>query len=92
MVSEDARNGPDGACFTPTTSICLQVEDDLDRIKNASSQQELMNSFKDFGRSLMDLNDTAGRRQGVSGKTFQLFWLLKNDAVHVVFLHEGLCL
>ncbi len=44
----------------------FQVEDDLDRIKNASSQQELMSSFKDFGRSLMDLNDTAGKRQTVS--------------------------
>lgn len=43
----------------------FQVEDDLDRIRNAQSQQELMNSFKDFGRSLVELNDRAGRRQMV---------------------------
>jgi len=46
-------------------AICLKVEDDLDRIRNAQSQQELMTSFKDFGRSLGELNDRAGRRQMV---------------------------
>ena len=46
--------------------IWLQVEDDLDRIRNASSQQELMSSFKDFGRSVVELTDLAGRRQAVS--------------------------
>ena len=45
--------------------VLFQVEDDLDRIRNAQSQQELMNSFKDFGRSLVELNDRAGRRQMV---------------------------
>lgn len=41
------------------------MEDDLDRIRNAQNQQELMTSFKDFGRSLGELNDRAGRRQMV---------------------------
>ena len=45
--------------------ICEQVEDDLDRIRNAQNQQELMMSFKDFGRSLGELNDRAGLRQMV---------------------------
>ena len=39
------------------------VEDDLDRIRNASSQQELMNSYKDYGRSVVELQGRAGRRQ-----------------------------
>lgn len=39
------------------------VEDDLERIRNAASQQELMSSFRDFGRSVVDLTDKAGRRQ-----------------------------
>ncbi|KAK2148467.1 hypothetical protein LSH36_496g01025 [Paralvinella palmiformis] len=39
------------------------VEDDLDRIRNASSQQELMDSFRNFGRSVVELTDRAGRRQ-----------------------------
>jgi len=46
-------------------SFFVQVEDDLDRIRNAQNQQELMTSFKDFGRSLGELNDRAGRRQMV---------------------------
>jgi len=45
--------------------IVVEVEDDLDRIRNAQNQQELMTSFKDFGRSLGELNDRAGRRQMV---------------------------
>lgn len=44
------------------------MEDDLDRIRNAQNQQELLSSFKDFGRSLVELNDRAGRRQMVSIK------------------------
>lgn len=47
-------------------SVFYQVEDDLDRIRNAQNQQELLNSFKDFGRSLVELNDRASRRQMVS--------------------------
>jgi len=39
------------------------VEDDLDRIRNASSQQELLNSFRDYGKSVVELSDRAGRRQ-----------------------------
>ena len=37
----------------------------MERIRNAASQQELMNSFRDFGRSVVDLTDKAGRRQMV---------------------------
>ena len=53
---------------------CLQVEDDLDRIRNAQNQQELMTSFKDFGRSLGELNDRAGRRQMVRIQWHVLSW------------------
>jgi len=58
------------------TSTFLQVEDDLDRIRNAQNQQELMTSFKDFGRSLGELNDRAGRRQ----------------MVHIHLYHSASCL
>jgi hypothetical protein len=57
------------------------VEDDLDRIRNAQNQQELMNSFKDFGRSLVELNDRAGRRQMVSVMKF--FYLLASKFFHL---------
>jgi len=61
----------------------LQVEDDLDRIRNAQNQQELMTSFKDFGRSLGELNDRAGRRQMVYMQKcyMQLWWGSCNEAV-----------
>ncbi|GAB1599002.1 catenin alpha-like isoform X2 [Argonauta hians] len=39
------------------------VENDLDRIKNASSQQELLASFDDFGKSVQQLSDRAAKRQ-----------------------------
>ncbi|KAL4231940.1 Catenin alpha-1 [Mactra antiquata] len=39
------------------------VENDLDRIKNASSQQELMDSFKEFGKSVVELSERAAQRQ-----------------------------
>ncbi|KAI0228235.1 Catenin alpha-2 [Lamellibrachia satsuma] len=39
------------------------VEDDLNRIRNAASQQELMNSFRNFGRDVVELTERAGRRQ-----------------------------
>ncbi|XP_064600603.1 catenin alpha-2-like isoform X2 [Liolophura sinensis] len=39
------------------------IEDDLDRIRNAASQQELLNSFNDFGRNMAELQDKAARRQ-----------------------------
>lgn len=39
------------------------VESDLDRIKNASSQQELLQSFDDFGKSVQELTDRAAKRQ-----------------------------
>ena len=54
----------------------IQVEDDLDRIRNASSQQELMTSFKDFGRSVVELTDLAGRRQAVSTSVLYTYMYL----------------
>ncbi|XP_052831828.1 catenin alpha-2 isoform X1 [Octopus bimaculoides] len=39
------------------------VENDLDRIKNASSQHELLASFDDFGKSVQQLSDRAAKRQ-----------------------------
>ncbi|XP_041371058.1 catenin alpha-2-like isoform X2 [Gigantopelta aegis] len=39
------------------------VESDLDQIKNATSQQELMQSFKEFGKSVVQLSDKAALRQ-----------------------------
>ncbi|XP_074643646.1 catenin alpha-2-like [Tubulanus polymorphus] len=39
------------------------VEDDLDHIKNARNQQELMQFFRQFGQNVMELSDAAGRRQ-----------------------------
>jgi len=39
------------------------VEDDLDHIKNATSQQELNDAFREFGRSMAELTERAARRQ-----------------------------
>ncbi|XP_013065972.1 catenin alpha-2-like isoform X2 [Biomphalaria glabrata] len=39
------------------------VEGDLDSILNATSQQDLMNAFRDFGRDMAELTDRAARRQ-----------------------------
>uniref|UniRef100_A0A0B7AJ53 Catenin alpha n=1 Tax=Arion vulgaris TaxID=1028688 RepID=A0A0B7AJ53_9EUPU len=39
------------------------VEGDLERIKNATSQQELMDRFRDFGNSMAELADLAAKRQ-----------------------------
>lgn len=39
------------------------VEGDLDRVRNATSQQELMSSFKDLGDSIVDLANKAAQRQ-----------------------------
>ncbi|KAH3706718.1 catenin alpha-2-like isoform X2 [Dreissena polymorpha] len=39
------------------------VENDLDRIRNASSHQELMDSFKEFGKSVVELSERAAQRQ-----------------------------
>ncbi|XP_069140339.1 catenin alpha-2-like isoform X2 [Argopecten irradians] len=39
------------------------VEGDLDRVRNAASQQELMEGFKDLGESLADLAAKAQQRQ-----------------------------
>ncbi|CAG5128050.1 unnamed protein product [Candidula unifasciata] len=39
------------------------VGDDLDRIKNATSQQELLDGFREFGRSVAELSDRSAKRQ-----------------------------
>ena len=39
------------------------VEDDLDKVKNASSQSELVESFRNFGRNTVELINQAARRQ-----------------------------
>ncbi|XP_063434878.1 catenin alpha-2-like [Mytilus trossulus] len=39
------------------------VEGDLDRVLNATSQQDLMATFKDLGDSIMDLTNKAAHRQ-----------------------------
>ena len=43
----------------------MKVENDLDRVRNAASQQELMEGFKDLGLSLADLAAKAQQRQNV---------------------------
>lgn len=45
--------------------MCCQVEDDLDKVKNASSQSELMEFFRNFGVNTMELIQQAARRQAV---------------------------
>ena len=44
----------------------IQVENDLGRIRNASNQQELMDCFKEFGKSVVELSERAAQRQNVS--------------------------
>lgn len=39
------------------------MEDDLDKVKNSSSQMELMENFKAFGRNASDLMNQAAKRQ-----------------------------
>uniref|UniRef100_T1JG57 Catenin alpha n=1 Tax=Strigamia maritima TaxID=126957 RepID=T1JG57_STRMM len=39
------------------------VEDDLEKVKNASSQSELLDSFKQFGRNAVELIQQAAKRQ-----------------------------
>lgn len=40
-----------------------QVEDDLEKVKNASSQSELIDNYKMFGRNATDLMTQAAKRQ-----------------------------
>lgn len=44
----------------------MQVEDDLERIMNATSQQGLMDGFKALGKSIGELEQLAAKRQAVS--------------------------
>lgn len=41
----------------------MDVEDDLERIKQSRNQQELVGNFKAFGRNMMEFNELSGRRQ-----------------------------
>lgn len=42
-----------------------QVEDDLEKVKNASSQSELLDTFRQFGRNAVELIQQAAKRQAV---------------------------
>ena len=43
---------------------CIQqVEDDLENVKNASSQSELLDNFRLFGKNTNDLTNQAAKRQ-----------------------------
>ncbi|KAJ8026040.1 Catenin alpha-2 [Holothuria leucospilota] len=41
----------------------MDVEDDLERIKQSRSQQELTGNFKAFGKNMMEFNELTARRQ-----------------------------
>jgi len=43
--------------------LCSQVEDDLEKLKNASSQSELLDNIKAFGRNASELMNQAAKRQ-----------------------------
>lgn len=43
--------------------VYSQVEDDLDKLKNASSQGELQDNIKQFGRNANELMNQAAKRQ-----------------------------
>lgn len=43
--------------------IVLQVEDDLEKVKNASSHGELIDNIKLFGRNASELMTQAAKRQ-----------------------------
>ena len=66
----------------------MQVEDDLDHIKNATSQQELNDAFREFGRSMAELTERAARRQAVSSLIFlqMLEFVKKNIAYYFVIV------
>lgn len=57
------------------------MEDDLERIMNATSQEGLMQAFKAFGKSVAELSQLAAKRQAVSFKlTFRAF---KDSALNI---------
>ena len=39
------------------------VEDDVERIKGATTQEDVIQSFKEFGKSVIDLVNHAAKRQ-----------------------------
>ena len=53
----------------------------MDRIRNASSQQELMDSFKEFGRSVVELSERAAQRQAVSRNLKRIFIIVVAFAI-----------
>lgn len=55
--------------------IYMQVEDDLDRIMNATSQQGLMDGFKALGKSIAELEQLAAKRQAVSEHTLEVIFV-----------------
>lgn len=44
--------------------ILSQVEDDIEKVKNASSQSELVDNFRLFGKNTSELVNRAAKRQG----------------------------
>lgn len=48
---------------TPHFHFSFQVEDDLEKVKNASSQSELLDNFRLFGKNTSDLINQAAKRQ-----------------------------
>ena len=57
----------------------------MDRIRNASSQQELMDSFKEFGRSVVELSERAAQRQAVSRNLKRIFIIV---VAFAIFCHH----
>jgi hypothetical protein len=53
--------------FSPNFSLAWkpQVEDDLQRIHDASNQEELVHFYKQYGKNIVDLSQHAQRRQQV---------------------------
>ena len=47
-------------------NVYTQVEDDLEGVMNATSQQGLMDSFRQLGKSIAELEQMAAKRQAVS--------------------------
>ena len=43
--------------------LFIKVEDDLEKVKNASSQSELLDNFRLFGKNTNDLINQAAKRQ-----------------------------
>ena len=64
------------------------MENDLDRIRNASSQQELMDSFKEFGKSVVELSERAAQRQADLKVSLRSHYIKSFHENGVHFFHE----